>query len=401
MRRTVMVPSTDPRDPVVRVRSVPNFRQNLDFLVALVMGEEGEVERAIRSDAVDWQEFQAFARYHQLSGYVYTLLQAMPLSTTLPPPVRSAFDARVRSEARKRDILLPVLIEIRDAFARSGPDIILLKGPHLAERFYGSVSARTFWDIDLLVRREDLGRARERLEDLGFGRQSFLPVGQRLSLWFAHAIDYQRGEIGLDLHWLLSRHPVVRIDYDRVWRRREAWALRSRRFDVISDDYALTANLLSSVKDIERGAFRLRSFVDLLMMLLALDPVFDWKRYFEERREEGVLELCSRVLVLFLDAFRAGHRVPRLAQAVRDPRADDAVGRCRRAAELLAPDRSEWARRWWASGLYGAPRIQHFAWWALSLPVRMAVHRAGKSGRQRRGRGGSRSGSTRMPGRTQ
>lgn len=366
-----------------------DFRRNLDFLVALVTGDEVEAERAFRNGAVEWQAFQAFARYHQLSGYVYERIDALPLSTTVPAAVRTAFASRLRSETRKRTILIPAIVEIQDVFARSGPDVILLKGPHLAQRFYGSVSDRTFWDIDLLVRREELGPARARLQELGFRRRSFLPVGETLSLWFAHALDFERGEIGLDLHWRLSRHPVIHIDYDRLWRRRQTWELQGRQFGVLSDDYALTANLISSVKDIERGAFRLRSFVDLMMMLLALDPGTDWTQYFEERREEGVLELCSNVLVLFLDAFRAEHRVPRLAHALRERPAAMHPGESGRAADLLSPDRSGGARRWWVAGLYGGSRARHFGWWAFSLPVRMAVHRAGKKRRLPRLRGKS------------
>ena len=48
------------------------------------------------------------------------------------------------------------------------------------------------------------------------------------------------------------------------------------------------------------------------------------------------------------------------------------------AIRLIEPTFLGPARRLWASRLYQISRTRHLAWWALSLPVRMNVHKPGK-----------------------
>jgi hypothetical protein len=70
---------------------------------------------------------------------------------------------RQRNEALLRE-LERVLMELRDAGVRAA----LRKGPVLAYDLYQDISAREFGDVDLLVDRGDLDRARQRLSQLGF-----------------------------------------------------------------------------------------------------------------------------------------------------------------------------------------------------------------------------------------
>ena len=96
------------------------------------------------------------------------------------------------------------------AFDRAGLPVIALKGPCLAERFYGSAALRTCYDLDLLVRRTDFARTERLLTDLGF-----VPNGR--------ADDYHRPwsrkAINLELHFNVENPHAFEFDVDAAWKR--------------------------------------------------------------------------------------------------------------------------------------------------------------------------------------
>jgi hypothetical protein len=355
---------------------------HLDLLVRLLARDVRGVSGIVAASSAETLEaFGPFARRNQLSGFLHTVLDTPATHALFPPEMNAAFKQRFTIESRKRELLHRELIGLVDAFQQARIDIIILKGPELARRFYGSDDKRCYWDLDLLVGQDALGESRRLLSEHGFEQRSPMLFGERITLAVAHALDYAKGEAGVDLHWRFSSHPSFRVDYARVWERREDWALDGRSCSVLSVDYALTLNLLSSFKDIERGAFRLRSFVDLWMILDSVEADFAWGRFFSERNEENVRLICAGVLSLFVLVFQCGTRFPRLVQELE--RHPDAAfhGARADAVQLIEPTFLGPARRLWASRLYQMSRTRHFAWWALSLPVRLNVHKPGKINR--------------------
>jgi len=65
-------------------------------------------------------------------------------------------------------VWIETLKSILSAFHVAGLPVVSLKGPCLAERFYGDASLRTSYDLDLLVRKSDLTGAERVLTGLGF-----------------------------------------------------------------------------------------------------------------------------------------------------------------------------------------------------------------------------------------
>lgn len=354
-----------------------HLARHLDLLVALLSRDDERAAAAIRTSGDTLDAFGAFARRHQLSGYVHTLVGDAGLADQLPLALRTELETRHRAESRKRRVLDEAQADVTDAFRASAVDCVLLKGAQLADRFYGGIGQRASWDLDLLVRQEDLDASRDVLRDCGYVQHSPMLFGERVSVSVAHALDFVRGEVGLDLHWKLASHPSFRIDYGRLWERRESWTMAGRRYRVLAVEDELTLNLLASHKDIERGAFRLRSFVDLWMILATIDPALDWAGYFARREDEHVRKICAGVLALFLVVMQAGSRFANLTSALEGQDDLARVGTRDEALGMLAPTLFGPGRRVWASRLYHSP-LQHLAWWAVTLPVRLNVHKPGK-----------------------
>jgi hypothetical protein len=100
------------------------------------------------------------------------------------------------------------------AFDRAGVPVIALKGPCLAERFYGDTALRTCYDLDLMVRGSDLVRTEELLADLGFAPNSRADDYHR---------PWSRKSINLELHHNVENPHAFDFDIDAAWKRAVRW----------------------------------------------------------------------------------------------------------------------------------------------------------------------------------
>ena len=109
----------------------------------------------------DWELVLRKAARWRLAPLVYAnVRQAVPFSL-VPEPVTSQLRSlyhreTIRSVAR-RELLRATLLRLSDADI----PVIVLKGAALSALVYPSPALRSMGDIDLLVRRRDLGRADE------------------------------------------------------------------------------------------------------------------------------------------------------------------------------------------------------------------------------------------------
>ena len=111
--------------------------------------------------------------------------------------------------------------------AADGIEVMVLKGPVLAERVYPDPALRPFSDLDLLVRPADRFRTDEVLRALGHRR-----VADEHSWDFDVAYDgatlYETpGSVRVDLHWALLTEPrfVWNGDVAEIWERSVAIAV--------------------------------------------------------------------------------------------------------------------------------------------------------------------------------
>ena len=109
----------------------------------------------------------------------------------------------LRAELAAQGLLLDIAIgEVVSALQRAGIDVIVLKGPSIANWLYESRADRPYADGDLLVRQEDHALTERFLESLGFETERFRPVpGDRIS----EASEWHRDDgIIIDLHFTLA-----------------------------------------------------------------------------------------------------------------------------------------------------------------------------------------------------
>lgn len=353
-----------------------DFRAGLELL-ALLHREDVRGFRARLSTERDVLErFLSFVRRHGLRQHLAIQTERLELAPVFDDAARQDMDQVLVWVRRRQRRLLGEVGWVDALFRRRGIPYRLFKGPALAQRFFGDVRGRDFNDLDVLVPSERLAEAHAALVETGAKRLSKAPLGRRVATWFAHGWDYQRDELRLDLHWALATHFSYRIDMARLWNEAATVEIEERPIPTLSEESMLLFFALSFFEDLDRGAGRLKSVVDLDTMVHALDGRTDWPTFFERARTERVEQIVRTILALVLDLMPSGPGCPALAEALAGaPQYAPASWPDRRA--LLESPRGALSNKLWAADLFACGRGAALGWWGVSLPFRLSTYDPG------------------------
>lgn len=355
--------------------------EHLDLLVHLLKGNREAIHDQLNKRAFDLEGFKDFITTHQLRGYVYSVLADSPTRKAFPRDLVDHLQSSYIRQRTRNEEMIRELKLLSSTFSRAGQEFILLKGPYLAKRFYGGIDRRVFWDIDILIRRKDLARAAQLLQQYGFKRTSRVLIHERLTTHFTHAFDFAKPGLTVDLHWALGTRPSYDIDYEDIWEQREKLLLNGESFSVLSDEYSLLFTIISIFRDIEVSKIRLRSFLDLHMILKTIHYHFDWDGFLEARKREHLFKISLNILSLFLRLFACHDEFPDLARALSHRESSLVSTDEKTFGKLITHSRLGLAQRMWAARLYEGSRSRLLLWWIVSLPFRRAAYRAGKLSR--------------------
>lgn len=229
--------------------------------------------------------------------------------------------------ARRNLELAGELIRILGWLADEGIVGVPWKGPLLAQQAYGQIGLRSFFDLDVLVRRGDLSAARDVLLGRGFRTEKAMTaVQQRRYVDQQGELEFVREADGL---WLELHTAVVPTYYaagrnvDDLWlrlraarlARAEVWSL------ALSDDLEALC-----VHGSKHRWDRLAWVLDVALVAARLDED-GWRDLLERSARHGTLRMVSLGVVLAVDLCAA--RLP-----------DDVVQRARRdrTAVMLAAE---------------------------------------------------------------
>ena len=352
---------------------VESFDSNLAVLSQLVAGEHQTAADQIARGAPSAGEFVAFLRRHGLDFYLSNQLQISPIREVIPQDEVHRLEQFRRAQSGRQEALVTELESISKLMGAEGIEFILLKGPYLAQRFYADIDRRFFGDLDVLIKPQDLHRADKLLKAAGYSCRSSILINQSLVRRFTHGFDYKRGALRLDLHWSLGSHVSYRIDYDAVWRGCQTYRIEQTTCAVLSDEYTLLFHLLSYFEDLARGAGRLKTAMDIWVILKILEPQVDWAAFLAARKEEGIEPICRTMLILCLDLLHSERKFPLIEQALNSPAPSSPASVAERYS-LLEARRGSLRSKSWAATVYDCPRIVSMAWWVVSLPFRVMVY---------------------------
>lgn len=317
---------------------------------------------------LEWNQLQAQAHVENLAPLVYAQVAAVGLLPLMPPAVYTHFAAHYRDNLLTNLHIRTILEWLLDQANAAGVIVMPLKGIVLVERVYHNPGWRHIGDIDLLVRREDVGAAGRLLRTGGY-----LPKfneGRAEAFWATTSTEtgFNRDQSPIiELHWGMSKRPDYRrrLPTEKIWARTHIETWRGRAIRVLDRSDELRYLAIHCTAD--HPVSPLHWLVDIAEMVRALPTDWDWDDFAAETIASGVatpvgLALAQCHAVLDVD-------VP-----------EEALVEMLQAA--LAPDeraawRSAWAdilsRRWIITQLRAIPSRRARARFALGALARVSA----------------------------
>jgi hypothetical protein len=155
-------------------------------------------------DRPDWQYLLKAANRHGLLPLLYRTL--LEVRHQVPSAVLSDLRRGYLFNSQRNHILTNELLRLLERLEAEGISAIPFKGPVLAQEIYGNVALRMFTDLDVLVRRGDVLRAKEILISEGYRLEHTLTDAQeRVFLRSLHHYHFcNRERVHLEVHWQVS-----------------------------------------------------------------------------------------------------------------------------------------------------------------------------------------------------
>ena len=170
----------------------------------------------------------AFALQHGLAPQLYNQV----------PELRAVLAERFQQNLKRSLLLTSELSRLLDNL----PPAIPFKGPFLAQRLYGEVTAREYCDLDLLLRPSDVCCAILALRHLGYNGLDLDPWQLRSHLRNGCEYHMSDGRVAVELHWQFApRQFGAAFDIEELFHRSVRIRIGDREMPALSpeDDFLM------------------------------------------------------------------------------------------------------------------------------------------------------------------
>jgi hypothetical protein len=275
-----------------------------------------------------WERLRRLASHHELTPLVYRHLGG-ELRAWCPPALLEGWHAACRTILTHTQRLTAELLAIVRLLRAERLPFRAYKGPVAAVSWYGDIGLRSFSDLDLLIRAEDLAAATGLLARRQFRPHRIVPAG-RLENQFrtrgelAFERDDPPAVVDLHSHLIPPGYSFSPAPQD-CWFGEEQVALGGATVPTLAPETALIFLCLHGAK---HGWSSLKWLVDLAQALRKR-PAPDWDRVLRWALRPGRRRIVGLGLRLAAWLLEAPVPADVLAPLAREPRVD-------RLAELVA-----------------------------------------------------------------
>jgi hypothetical protein len=294
-------------------------RPEAEFLLCCartVTSKEMETRiRALLQEEIDWEYLLRTAHRHGLAPLVYWHLDAV-CPKAVPENALSSLRDHFRANNLRNLSMTGELLRLLDAFNAHGVPAVPYKGPALAASVYGNLALREFMDLDILVHRRDVSRAKGVLASMGY--QARYPVTRAqeeilLQTQFEHIFTRDDGKVVVELHWELTERHFLPFETERLWGRLETVSLGGKAVPTFSPEDML---LILCVHGAKHAWERLGWVCDVAELLRTRQKDARWEGTMAQATALGGERML--LLGLYLANDLLGATLPeRVAQRVR------------------------------------------------------------------------------------
>lgn len=276
-----------------------NTRPETELLLycarSCIDSEAADLIRAMLRENVDWTYLIRTASRHGVMPLLFWSLNTV-CSESVPKGVLNQLRDHFRSNAHHNLLLTGELLTLLRVFETHGISAIPFKGPALAAFAYDNLALRQFNDLDILLYKRDVPRARDLL--ISDGYQSLFQwtrAQEAFELQSNHEYElvHKDGEIVVDLHWLIAPSQFsFPFDTECLWEHLEPISLTGATVMTLSPEDMLLFLCVHGSKHLWE---RLAWICDV-SELIRVNPALDWEWVIAQATAGGV----KRMLLLGL-----------------------------------------------------------------------------------------------------
>lgn len=204
----------------------PGFRPEARLLLAVASeGKESDRHSRIRTlleEEIDWDLLLRLALHNRVHTLLYWNLNAIS-PENVPPEIMEQLRSGFFQNSVRNMFYLKELVGLLELFRGEAIRALPYKGPLLASSIYENLGLRQFWDLDILVHKEDVLKVKDLLLSRGYKPEKEMSRAEEQALLDSDCEynfdDPERG-IHLEIHWHILPEPFSSsFDSDYVWDR--------------------------------------------------------------------------------------------------------------------------------------------------------------------------------------
>lgn len=163
--------------------------------------------------------------------------------------------------------------QILKKFDEASMEVIPLKGPFFAEKFFGHIGARSTSDIDLLIKRSSLEQAEEIIKSLGFSIEEEVIEGH-FHCSFSKMLPGSQIPLTVELHWHFLIENTASFDVEEIWDS----AVRLGTYQYIKELSDYHTFYMICLHSWRHNLDSLRHFMDIIQLAYTLRGKIDFER---------------------------------------------------------------------------------------------------------------------------
>ena len=278
--------------------------------------------RELATQAVDWQAFLQLVASHGVRPLVYETLHSSCWEA-LPETIRHELAHFYSANSAKNRFLTGELLRMLQLFEDENILAVPFKGPVLAAVLYGTLALREFVDLDILVREQDIPKARQILAKHGY-QSNVKSANITPDTSNDEHYSPSTGTM-VELHWQFSpRRFISVLPAQQVWKNIESIEILGQQLWSFSSQDTF---LFLAAHGAKHSWSALKWLCDLAEFIRS-NPELDWSLLFRRAEALGAVRTCRLGIYLaaellqaelpsnVLDAVGGDAQVRRLAQEV-------------------------------------------------------------------------------------
>ena len=244
-----------------------------------------------KKKGINWNSFMEKARENGVSAIVSLKLNEVKnLFPDIPSLISEELGKDYYLNAAKNALIFEELRKVLKAFRESGLPAIVLKGAALASTVYENLALRPMTDVDLLVRKEDLLLADERLKLLGYMPSDRSANDMNFSSSYLTSLDYRnssQNSPSFHIHWHFVNSTIPNESYihhvkmENIWRDAEKADIADVETSVMASHH-LIIHLSEHALRVSHSANKLCFFCDVNEAVHFYGSKLDWNKLVDE-----------------------------------------------------------------------------------------------------------------------